>query len=110
MGVKHSGASYRQETIRERFPMGVKHSGASYRQETIRERFPMGVKHSGASCRQETIGEGFPIGLTHSCLPPDRKLDKHKNPLQCGEDFLLYFTDYRPNLAKISSTCFSMGL
>lgn len=41
---------------------------------------------------------------------PDRKLYENKNPLLHGEDFFDFISDYRPNLAKISSTCFSMGL
>ena len=47
---------------------------------------------------------------THWYFLSTGNLINTKNPLHCGEDFLLYFTDYRPNLAKISSTCFSMGL
>ena len=55
MGVKHSGASYRQETISKKFPIEVTHIGVSCRQETVRIKFPIEVTHSGASYRQETI-------------------------------------------------------
>lgn len=50
------------------------------------------------------------MAVTGYELMPDRKLYENKNPLHDGEDFFDFISDYRPNLAKISSTCFSMGL
>ena len=73
----------------------------SYRQEPIRPEIS-GLRFAAL----EMTGAGRTIGISRRA----GNLTDTKNPLQCGEDFLLYFTDYRPNLAKISSTCFSMGL
>ena len=76
MGVKHSGASYRQETVSKKFPIEVTHIGVSCRQETVRIKFPTGVTHSGTSYRQETIRPEI-SGLRFAALEMTMKGTRH---------------------------------
>ena len=72
----HIGASYRQETVDEGFPIEVTHIGVSCRQETVGEGFPIVVLHIGASYRQETIRSEI-SGLRFAALEMTMEGTKH---------------------------------